>query len=277
MKNKKRIALFSVISVFGLVALFLVSEHQYSKNLPEIDFFDVGQGDASLIKLANNKVILIDGGPNNLILKRLGEELPFYRRKIDLIILSHFHDDHIIGLIEVIKRYQVGSIIYLKSEVNSKLLGLFISLAKEKNIKLISLEDRATISYSPGCSLELINPFIFGIGKDDNNSIVAKLSCPPLSALFSGDNNFKVEEALIKAGENLKSKILKASHHGSKTANSEAFLKAVSPSIFIIPVGADNRFNHPSPEILDRVRALGLLTKRTDQEGNIKIDNQWKY
>ncbi len=271
MINRKNNCFFAVITVFILLAALIYYVAYFAQDLPEIDFLDIGQGDASLIKLPNNKVILIDGGPNNLVLKRLGENLPFYQRKIDLIILSHFHDDHLIGLIEIIKRYKIGTVVYLQSDVHSQLLSLFIKLAQEKNIKVIALENRATINYLPSCALEMINPFIFGIGKDDNNSIVTRLTCTTLSALFSGDNNFKVEEALLQTGENWHFKIFKASHHGSKTANSENFLKAVNPSMTVISVGAVNRFGHPSQEILDRLESLGLLVKRTDLDGTVKI------
>lgn len=270
MRKKKH--LFRKIStgliLFLILSLFLFNN---SKNSVEIDFLDVGQGDASLIKLPNNKTILIDGGPDNLVLKRLGENLPFYRRKIDLIILSHPHDDHIIGLLEILNRYKVGAIIYVGKEDNPELLALFLTAAKNKKIKLINLKNEADINYSPNCSLHLLNPGSLKVKKDDNNSIVARLDCDSVTALFSGDNNSTVEAALLKTKYDWSAKILKASHHGSKTANSEPFLRMINPSVIVIPVGVDNRFGHPNQEVLKRMKALKMDIKRTDETGTVKI------
>jgi len=261
--------------VIGLIVILLTVLYFFSIrnkiNRTEIDFLDVGQGDASLLKLPNNKTVLIDGGPDNLVLRRFGENLPFYQRKIDLIILSHFHDDHLIGLIEIIRRYEVGSIIYMRGAENSELFQTFLKEAKERKINLVSLENEANIKYSENCLLKILNPLSLEIKSDSNNSLITKVDCSSLSALFTGDNNYKVEEALLKTGSAWSAKILKASHHGSKTANSELFLRSVNPDILVISVGASNRFGHPSAEILERARQLGVKTKRTDFEGTVEI------
>jgi competence protein ComEC len=252
----------------------------YTKNRPqklEIDFLDVGQGDASLIKLPNKKFILIDGGPDNLVLKRLGESLPFYQRKIDLIIISHFHDDHITGLIELMNRYEISRVIYMRGDEDSggqnspELWKIFMAKARAKKIDLLALESRATIEYFPGCGLKIINPLRLSLKKDANNSLVVKLNCQSLSALFTGDNSLKVENALLKTAEDWSAKILKASHHGSKSANSEIFFQAVRPSLLFISVGVDNRFGHPSPEIIERASRLGIKIKRTDEMGTLRV------
>lgn len=270
LKKKRNITLLvaTAISVimFGLYICF-----NFSQKITEIDFFDVGQGDASLIKMPGGKVILIDGGPDNLVLKRLGENLPFYKRKIDLVVLSHPHDDHIIGLLEVIRRYKVGAIIYVGEEEKPELLDLLLKIAKQRDIELINLKNEANIDYLPVCSLYLLNPESLKIKNDDNNSIIARLDCGSLTALFSGDNNSAVEGALLKTGNDWSAEIMKASHHGSKTANSENFLKAVSPNIFVISVGADNRFGHPHADVLERVKKLKIGIKRTDIDGTVKV------
>jgi len=261
--------------VAGLIVVLLTVLYFFSVRnkigRTEIDFLDVGQGDASLLKLPNNKIVLIDGGPDNLVLKRLGENLPFYQRKIDLIILSHFHDDHLIGLVETIRRYEVESIIYMRGMENSRLFQTFLNEAKERKINLISLENEASIKYSENCLLKILNPLRLEVKSDSNNSLITKVDCSSLSALFTGDNNSKVEEALFKAGLVWPAKILKASHHGSKSANSELFLKSANPDILIISVGANNRFGHPSAEILERADQLGIKIKRTDFSGTVEV------
>jgi len=261
--------------VFGLLVILLTVLYFISirnkLNRVEIDFLDVGQGDASLLKLPNNKTVLIDGGPDNLVLRRLGENLPFYQRKIDLIILSHFHDDHLIGLVETIRRYEVGSIIYTRGAESSWLLQMFLEEAKRRKINLISLKNEASIKYSKNCLLKILNPLMLEVKADSNNSLITKIECSPLSVLFTGDNNYKVEEALLKVRPVWPAKILKASHHGSKSANSESFLRSVDPNILIISVGANNRFGHPSAEILERANRSGIKIKRTDFSGTVEV------
>lgn len=263
--------------IFGIAFLLILLTYIYdfiinSKYFPpEIVILNVGQGDASLIKLPNHKNILIDGGPDNLVIRRLGESLPFYLRKIDLIVLSHPHDDHILGLIEVLKRYKVGSLIYMRQSEASELLDYLVEVAQQKNINIIELEDTASIKFSDDCNLKIINPEILGIKEDPNNSLVCRINCSGLSALFTGDNNIKVEEALLATHEDWSAQILKAAHHGSKTANSEAFLLAVNPQLFIISVGLLNSFGHPHLEVISRVLERGIKIKRTDKEGTIKI------
>lgn len=273
-KNARKLR-FIFVGFVGLIVIILTILYFISvkTNLSavEIDFLDVGQGDASLIKLPNRKLILIDGGPDNLILKRLGENLPFYRRQIDLIVLSHPHDDHLIGLLEVVRRYKVESIIYMKGGKTPELLKKLLQAAQDKSIKLIALENEANINYLPGCLLKILNPLSLGLKEDDNNSLITKLDCFDSRALFMGDNSLKVEAVLLKSGKDLSTEVFKASHHGSKSANSEAFLKAINPKFFIISVGTENRFSHPNQEILERVNRLRIPVKRTDENGTIKI------
>ncbi len=260
-----------IILLFTILCFYIIKNGKDRADRVEIDFLDVGQGDASLLKLPNNKIVLIDGGPDNLVLKRLGENLPFYQRKIDLIILSHFHDDHLIGLIEIIRRYKTGSVIYMKGAESSWLFSVFLKEAKERNINLIPLGGEANVKYSESCSLKTVNPLVLGVKADSNNSLAVKLDCSPLTAVFTGDNNYKVEEALLRIGLDWAAKILKASHHGSKSANSELFLRIINPDILVISVGADNRFGHPSAETLERAGRLGIKIKRTDLAGTVEI------
>lgn len=269
---KKKKHLFRLIALgficLAFISLFFINS---SQKRTEIDFLDVGQGDASLIKLPSGKTILIDGGPDNMVLKRLGENLPFYKRQIDLIILSHPHDDHIMGLLEILSRYKVGAIIYVGEENNPEILTLFLQKAKDKNIKLIDLKNEININYFSGCFLYLFNPKSLGIKKDGNNSIISKLNCGSISAIFSGDNSSAAEAALLKTKYNWSAKILKASHHGSKTANSEVFLQAVKPDLLAVSVGADNRFGHPNQEVLELAKRLKINIKRTDKIGTIRV------
>jgi len=269
-KHRIKIAALSVLILLMLTFIYLFIVNLDLKH-PEFYFLNIGQGDSSLIRLSGGITILIDGGPDNLVIRRLGEILPFYQRRIDIIILSHPHDDHIMGLIEIVRRYKIGTLIYMWQDDQPELLNILLAEAKKRNIKVIELKDRATMRHQNGCDLTIINPENLEIKEDPNNSLITKINCRDASALFTGDNSAKVEEKLLQTGEDWTAKIFKAAHHGSKTANSEAFLKAISPSLYIISAGILNRFGHPNAEIIERVSDMGITIKRTDKDGTVKI------
>ncbi len=271
-KKKSNLIIASLFSGLFLLFYVILNIKNYI-NMSEIAFFDVGQGDSSLIKLPNNKLILIDGGPDNLVVNRIGRYLPYYQRKIDYVVLSHYHDDHIVGLIEIINRYDIGTLVYMGGSKKSKFMDILLDKAKQKNIQITPLINSMKINYQENCSINLLNPLSLKVKVDDNNSIVVKVSCGKMQAVFMGDSNISVEKALLNGNINWKTNIFKASHHGSKTANSEEFLKAMNPNLVVIPVGQDNRFNHPSPEVIDRLNGLNIEYKRTDELGNIVISS----
>lgn len=268
--SKRKFKFIIIVAIFGIFLIFcLILNVKKYYNKSELVFFDIGQGDSSLIKLPNNRLILIDGGPDNLVINRIGRYLSYYQRQIDYMILSHYHDDHIMGLIETLNRYRVETLIYMEGSKNSDLLEQLISRAKANGTKIVALKNKIELEYSVSCVLKVVNPLIFNISADDNNSLFVSLNCDGLRAILNGDSDVRVEKALIKYGENLKTDIFKASHHGSKTANSEELLGLMDPKYFIISVGKDNRFGHPSLEIVERAEMLKIKIKRTDQDGDI--------
>lgn len=261
---------------FGLVAFAILSVYALPKIATEnkefkVVFLDVGQGDASLIKMPGGQTILIDGGPNNVVLNRLGEHMPFYRRTIDTLIISHWHDDHIIGLREILERYRVYTLIYMAGGEKNELAEDILKTAQRLGVKILVLKNEQTLNYQDNCSLNLLSSLSLGVKENGNNSIIARLNCHGLSFMLSGDNELAVEKALLASGINLKVDILKASHHGSKTSNSREFLEALQPRLVVIPVGADNKFNHPADVVLEMMADLRLNVKRTDLDSSVII------
>jgi len=274
-KIKRRLAGKVVVLIVCLIFILLLAGticqiFLLSKKMKLI-FFDVGQGDSILIHTPLNQNILIDGGPDNSILSHFGDNNFYFMRKVDWIIISHAHDDHIIGLIELIKRYKIKKLIYLDNNYLSPIFLELIAQAKKGKVEIIPLSKNAKITLGDNCYLNLYNPLLLNVPADDNNSIAVKLECQGLKFLSAGDNSAKVEEKMISSHIDLSANILKAAHHGSKTANSLEFLKKVDPLLVAISVGADNRFGHPSPEIVERIKNLSISLKRTDQLGDIKI------
>lgn len=274
-KNVLKLVIRLLLTLVFLVIAGLTGLYIYNRPLKlEVDFLDVGQGDAALIKTPGGQVILIDGGPDNLVLRRLGENLPFYRRRIDFLILSHHHDDHASGLVEVLKRYKVGKIIYTGA-YDLPALKIMAGEIKKQGLAVYSPDSAAHLNLKGNCVLDFLNPLALGVSADDNNSLIVKLECQNKKFLFTGDNSLKVEKALINSGWDLSADIFKAAHHGSNSANSEDFLQAINPKQIIVSVGAENRFGHPSSKFIERAAKLGFSVLRTDILKTIKIFSQY--
>jgi competence protein ComEC len=276
-KNYLVVSLIIVITLSVVVFWFFYKPTNYL----EVDFLDVGQGDAELIKTPHGQTILVDGGPDKKVLQRLGETLPFWQNKIDLVILTHPHDDHFGGLSEVLKRYQVKNLLF--TNVLCKDLGYqnFLKIVNENKVNKIIMTgpDKFTLDE---VSFILLYPRTSLAGQTyknaNNTSIVFQLNYKDINFLLTGDAEKEVEKELINVdAKDLSAQILKLGHHGSDTSSTENFLKAVKPLVGIISVGANNKFGHPVPIILERLKRLGIEIKRTDQEGTIKAltNGQW--
>jgi competence protein ComEC len=258
---------FTIIIISFLLYLIQGYFCWFNKDNFKVVFFDVGQGDASLIVTPNGKTILIDGGPDEKVLRGLGEILPFWQRKIDLIIITHAHDDHIIGLIEICKRYKVGEVLYNNLNFKTPAVEFLTIIFKNKKITLTNVRAGMVYKFTNSCLFNILSASK-EIEKNENDySIVANFKCFNKNILFTGDAGLKIEQELLVKNINLKADLLKIAHHGSDTASSETFLKAVNPQAVIISVGLNNKFKHPNWLILERLQKLAVDIYRTDQQG----------
>lgn len=272
-KNKIKIliALFVIAVVVWVFVFIDVNQGEFLK----LEFFDVGQGDAIFVETMDKKQVLIDGGPDLSVLEKIGRKMPFYDRYIDLIILSHPEADHLNGLIEVIKRYEVGGIIATGVIRNTDQYKEWVEVIKQKHIPVYIAKSKGEIDFGNNIKLKILYPFENLVGKEisesNNTSIVAQLVYNNFETLFTGDIEKSVENKLIEISPSgkLKSDILKVAHHGSKTSSSEEFLKIVQPIIAIISAGKDNKYGHPHQEILDRM--ANILSFVTGKSGDIEI------
>ncbi|MFH2136082.1 MAG: ComEC/Rec2 family competence protein [Patescibacteria group bacterium] len=275
-KNKKLakrlVGLFSALVILAGVSLFQFSNE--SKAL-EVDFFDIGQGDSIFIKTPDHQKILIDGGPTNAVVEKLGENMPFYDREIDLMILTHPHADHLVGLIEVLKRYEVKKILTTGAINSTPDYLAWLEEIKNQNIPMEIVSAGQILDFGENLKMEIFYPVENFVGKqpDDLNStsIVAKLIFGDTSFLFTGDAEEEAEEKMIARGVALKADVLKVGHHGSRNATSQNFLEKVQPKFAVISVGAKNTFGHPNKTILNRLEKNGVEIFRTDQDGDIRF------
>ena len=241
----------------------------------EINFYDIGQGDGIMVEAGNDIQVVIDGGPSDKMVEKIGKDLPFYDRQIELMIMTHPDKDHLGGLVDVLKYYQVEQVLITGIECDTAVCQEFNKIIREKNIPVKIAQAGQIINLGEGTYLGIFSPRenLFGRKfKDDNDtSIVAKLISNGRSALFTGDIGFKVENELMEGNTNLDSDILKVSHHGSKYATSSKFLEATSPQIAVISVGK-NSYGHPAEELLSRINDYGAAIKRTDLDGDVKME-----
>jgi len=254
-KTKIRIlgSLF-IVTIFVWAFVFIDAKQD---DILEVDFFDVGQGDSIFIETIDGKQILIDGGPSSIILEKLGKEMSFYDRYIDLIILTHPEYDHINGLIEVIKRYDIGAIITTGVVRDTNTYKEWIKVIKEKNIPIYIAQVGGEIVFDNNTKLYILYPFENLSGQEvsntNNSSIVGKLIYNDFKILLTGDIEKGIEKKLVNSSIDLRSDVLKVAHHGSKTSSTKDFLKAVASVVNIIQAGKDNKYGHPHDEVLLRM------------------------
>lgn len=273
---KKPNYLLADILKISLWIVFLLIYLLTVKPVDTVVFLDVGQGDATLIQKGNIQ-LLVDGGSDISILYELQKYIPFYDRKIEYVLLTHPHDDHLVGLLYVLDTYEVGEILYYPVCFKNPNYELLISNEVKKRevksgtaISLTNLEinivwPRAGERSAEGC----LKPFD---GNINNDSVVIDFEYINRRFLLMGDAEKEVEKILIS--DQLLGKrydILKAGHHCSKTSSSETFLKNILPAYAICSVGEDNKFGHPSSETLNTFDSLNVQYLVTYEEGNIQI------
>lgn len=261
--------------ILAWVAVFDLSQ----PHLLEVSFFDVGQGDSIFIETPQRHQILIDGGPDSMVLEKLGKEMPFWDRTIDLVILTHPDFDHLNGLIEVLNSYEVENILWTGIVSDKDEYNEWLDVMKKEKAKVTIAEAGQKIK-SGGVYLEIIYPFDNLNGRRvenaNNSSVVSRLVFGETSFLFLGDIYQSVEKEIAEKNGNSDSDVLKISHHGSKYSSNDDFIKKVSPEIGVISVGKDNNYGHPSQETLETLGKYGINILRTDLEGDIKIISNGK-
>lgn len=270
---RPRAAFWLIAPLAMAVSLWGVSLLGQPSGLLRVAFLDVGQGDAILIQTPSGVKVLIDGGPSpQLLAQRLGEQLPFWERSIDLVILSHPQADHLTGLTEVVSRYAVGQVVEATG-ATSPLYQEWQRLLAQRQIPQVRVQAGSTIEVGDGLRLQVLHPqalpSTLSEGEINEASVVLRLELGEVSFLFTGDIGERGQAELLRRGTELSATVLKVPHHGSAASLSAEFLAAVSPQVAIISVGKDNPFGHPHPDTLSRLGGRPLW--HTDERGTIEV------
>lgn len=241
-------------------------------------FFDVGQGDSSLIVTPSGKQILIDGGPGtDSATSALSGPLPRGDRSLDMIVLTHLDADHSRGLLKVMDRYRVASAVVGFEDPDSAMYPHWQAELEKAKVLRIPVRAGYRIILEPGVILEVLNPPSRPIGgsaaDQNNNAVVLRLVHGNVSFLLAADIEAAAENRLAHGPQKLDSSVLKVAHHGSRTSSTPAFLQRVDPSAVVVSVGSANRFGHPNPEVLNRLADIlgsGVIY-RTDRNGTVEF------
>ena len=239
-----------------------------------IHFLDVGLGDSTLVMLPSGENILIDtGGPAaapELVndLKKIGI------KKIDHLIHTHPHDDHIGGIFNLLAEFSVGH--FYDNGFSNFQSNLFIDYVKavRSNLSQYSILQAGERIVLGEVSIEVVNPLLPPTGSLNNDSIMLRISYGDVKILLAGDVGYAGERRLLSAGTELKSQILKAAHHGENDACSPEFLKRVSPEVGIITVSTVNKYARPHPELLQRLQDAGVKVYKTNVYGTITVTTE---
>jgi competence protein ComEC len=268
----------------GLVALAVFLVALTAASMPDgqlhLIVLDVGQGDSILVMTPSGSTMLIDGGPDpDLLLRRLGERLPWWHRRIDILILTHPHQDHVAGLVAALERYEVGLVLDTGRDYANPTYPRFLTLARsEPGGRLIQARTGQRLRLDAKTTLTLLYPTPDDVaaplpeGDINNASVVALLRFGSFTALLTGDAHIPVEEMLADRGLLTRIDVLKVGHHGSHSSTGPLLLAATDPRVAIISCGIGNAFGHPHQVTLDHLQAVPRLRlHRTDLEGSIEV------
>lgn len=265
-KKRKQII---ISGLFLAAALVWVGLWQAPDSELKLTFFDVGQGDAILIRTPQGHKILVDGGPNQQVLAGLGEYLPFWDRTLDLVVVSHPDADHLTGLLSVLENYQVRQVLIGFESCETALCREFLKLLESRGISKLQVITGDHF-FEDGLRLDVLWPGKGCTFSTNDCSTVLLLDFGEFEAVLPGDLGEQGQQALGKLSINGPVELLKVPHHGADCLL-EGFLGGLSPEIAVISVGKNNGYGHPTTATLDKLKGIGTKIWRTDLDGTVEV------
>jgi len=246
-----------------------------------VQFLDLGQGDGIFIHTPRGRQVLIDGGDDSQQLyAELGAVMSFWDRRIDFVVVTHPDWDHLGAQTDLPERFRIGSAIISENTRGHEDSEIWLSALSAAVVPVEGLQRGGWLDLGDGVALWALWPppevEMNGFDEDDKNerSLVLKLVYGEFTALLTGDAGQPSEKLLLQGSQPLEAHVLKVGHHGSKHSSSAAFVETVGPSVAVIQVGAENRYGHPDPEVLEILD--GRLVLRNDLEGRVHVRSDGK-
>jgi competence protein ComEC len=271
-------ALLAVLVCLCVAFAYLVAREIAERNARSplhVTFFDVGQGDATFVESPSGTQVLIDGGKDGKVLEALPEVMEYFDRSIDVVIATHPDMDHIGGLVRVLERYDVGTLVMTDNVGDTPVYEAFMARVKAEGANVVYARRGHILDLGTGSAGSTTLAILFpdrSVRTVDSNtsSLVMRLSYGATDFLFMGDAPRSIETYLIALDrEALGSEVLKLGHHGSRTSSDPAFVGAVRPRYGIVSAGKDNEYGHPHAEVLETLAAMHSITQNTAEEGHI--------
>ncbi|MDM8132084.1 ComEC/Rec2 family competence protein, partial [Clostridium butyricum] len=273
-RHFKHLIIFTLLLLLCFFSSLLTKKfnsYKVNPNLMYVHYINVDQGDAILIQV-NNKNLLIDSGPKShkkQLVKFLND---LNISKLDYVIATHPHEDHIGNMNTVLNSYKVQSFYAPKVYSYTKSFEQMIDSLKSNNLKINPIKRGCnTINLGFQTNVEVFSPINDTYDNENNYSPVIKISFGNNSFLFTGDAEKEIEDKLILLNDDLKADILKVSHHGSSSSTSDSFLNRVSPKYAVISVGKNNIYDHPNDTIISKLNTYNIDILRTDIQNNITL------
>lgn len=287
MISKQRLLLFTGTGALMCALLFgiFVATFASTRDRLIVTMFDVGQGDAILIRTPYQQNIVIDGGPDGRISEKLSGRLPFFDRTLDLVVLTHPHADHVTGLVDLLDRYRVRKIVIGPASHTTAEYRTFLETVFSHRIPLETVGGGDVFRFGSDCALAILAPGDMPIATSrttgereqereqdlNDSSIVATLTFNTNEFLLMGDAGRRIEQELLARGAIDDIDVLKVGHHGSKGASTDEFLAVARPEIAIISSGRGNSYGHPHRAALERLKAARAAIWRTDEQGDVEL------
>jgi competence protein ComEC len=277
-KTKQILGRVGGIMLLAVLSIFINQFMSYSEkeatrdvanptDIMEVHFIDVGQGDAILVE-AGNSTMLIDAGENNkgtIVKEYLNNQ---QITKLDYIIGTHPHSDHIGGLDTILDSFEVGKVLLPHAVHTTATFEEVLDALERHNLSITAPEVGAKY-YLGSASFTILAPSMETYDEINNYSIAIKLTFGDTNFVLAGDAENKSELEMLETGINLTADVLKLSHHGSSYSSSNEFLEAVNPTYSIVCVGKDNEYGHPHAKTLQALLDRDIKLYRTDEQGTV--------
>ena len=257
----------SVVAIYLIVSL--VSQHKL-----RVSFLDVGQGDAILIQTPSGKSMLIDGGPTNVVLEKIAHEMSYFDNDIDVIVATHPDADHITGLIPVLEKYKISTMVISPAEGSTKIVDDLTSHIVAEHTDTHVARSGDSIDFHDGVIAKILYPRASYVGKksDTNDASVSMvITYGDESFLLTGDLPSKEESKLLNEDLPKHITVYKVGHHGSKYSSGEQLLTYIKPEYAVVSAGKDNKYGHPNIETIDRLQKYAQEILSTIDRGTISF------
>lgn len=262
--KKARTVLLVIICIVNIYFIVNIDEEF------KVHFLDVGQGDSILIETIDDQYLLIDGGDRDIVISELDEILPFWERKIDIVVCTHSDSDHASGLIEVLDRYEVEVLFVSDLNDNHSNNILLKDMAKRNDIEVYELQAYDDIIIGE-LKLQTLWPEKEKLVENVNdNSVVLYGEYKEYDFILTADIGKEQEKFILENGFNRDIDMIKVGHHGSDTSTSQRFIELLRPELAIISCGLGNKFGHPDKEVIQRLKEGEVKILRTDIHGRVE-------